>query len=214
MMAQVPSPVPRGRHAPPREVREGLQRERLFDAAADVFATQGYADASAEAISRAAGMSKATFYEHFANKRECMLQLVDHASELALRRLVKAAREAGDVPVERHRAGLRAFLGIVEAYPAAARTALVVSIGAGAEAQVKRDAILDRFAEVMFEETRLGVETRGGGERFVTMEDAFALVGAIAELVGRQLRTGRPAQINDLEPVVERLLSAVLIDPR
>ena len=44
--------VPRGRHAPPLEVRLSVQRRRLFEAAADVFARVGYADASAEAISR------------------------------------------------------------------------------------------------------------------------------------------------------------------
>ena len=52
--------VPRGRHAPPLEVRLRRQRGRLFEAAAIVFARSGYADASAEAISREAGMSKAT----------------------------------------------------------------------------------------------------------------------------------------------------------
>ena len=67
----------RGRHAPPPEVRLPLQRERLLRAAAREFAERGYAGASSESISRRAGMSKATFYEHFANKEECMLALFD-----------------------------------------------------------------------------------------------------------------------------------------
>jgi len=58
----------RGRHAPPPEVRLPLQRDRLLQAAAHEFARSGYAGASSESISRRAGMSKATFYEHFANK--------------------------------------------------------------------------------------------------------------------------------------------------
>src|SRR3954453_3144850 len=70
-----PQIVPRGRHAPPLEVRLTVQRRRLFEAAAAVFARVGYADASAEAIAREAGMSKATFYEHFANKEACILAL-------------------------------------------------------------------------------------------------------------------------------------------
>ena len=72
--------VPRGRHAPPLDVRLGVQRQRLFEAAATVFARVGYAEASAEAIGREAGMSKATFYEHFANKEECILALFDEAA--------------------------------------------------------------------------------------------------------------------------------------
>ena len=71
------APAARGRHAPPPEVRLPLQRERLLRAAAAEFAERGYAGASSESISRRAGMSKATFYEHFPNKEDCILALFD-----------------------------------------------------------------------------------------------------------------------------------------
>src|SRR4051794_1491204 len=102
--------VPRGRHAPPLEVRLERQRARVFAAAAAVFARHGFAEASAEAISREAGMSKATFYEHFSNKEECILALFDAAAtqiEVAL----AAAAAPGSSPEERVRRGVRAFLG-------------------------------------------------------------------------------------------------------
>ncbi len=92
--------VPRGRHAPPLEVRLGVQRTRLLEAAAQVFARMGYADASAEAISREAGMSKATFYEHFANKEECILGLFDWARDAILAAMAEAAG-ATDLPASR-----------------------------------------------------------------------------------------------------------------
>lgn len=212
-MADAPSRVPRGRHAPPREVREELQRQRLFEAAVKVFSEQGYADASAEAIARAAGMSKATFYEHFANKKACLLEIMDEAALLALEELVRAARDAGADPLQRHRAGLHAFLHLVAGQPAIGRTVLVVSVGAGEEALERRDAILEGFAQVMYDEAREGVEKRGGGQRFATVEDAFAVVGAMVELISRQLRTGRPARVEDLEPLIERLLLGILLDP-
>src|ERR671937_107896 len=118
-MAEQPDPqtVPRGRHAPPLEVRLSVQRRRLFHAAATVFARVGYAEASAEAISREAGMSKATFYEHFANKEECI------------------------------RANVVSFLEVLTQYPESAQTLLVEIIGAGPRAAERRDAILDAFAE-------------------------------------------------------------------
>ena len=103
--------VPRGRHAPPLEVRRELQRERLFAAAAQVFARVGYAEASAEAISREAGMSKATFYEHFDNKEECILALFDESATVVISAMREAADAAGDDPATRLRAGIRAFLG-------------------------------------------------------------------------------------------------------
>src|ERR687893_2026850 len=108
MSESAPS-VPRGRHAPPLEVRLERQRLRLFAAAAAVFARVGYAEASAEAISREAGMSKATFYEHFANKEECILALFD-AAAAQVREAVAASVATGGSPELRIRLGVRAFL--------------------------------------------------------------------------------------------------------
>src|SRR5204862_6253914 len=123
--------VPRGRHAPPLEVRLGVQRDRLLEAAAEVFARRGYAEASAEAISRAAGMSKATFYEHFANKEEAILALFDQAAEFVLTRMAEAAQSGPDDPQARVRAGLRAYVTAIAEHPAFAQTLLVEIIGAG-----------------------------------------------------------------------------------
>jgi len=75
-------PAARGRHAPPPEIRIPLQRERLLRAAAAEFAERGYAGASSESISRRAGMSKATFYEHFDNKEDCIIGLFEHAADV------------------------------------------------------------------------------------------------------------------------------------
>jgi AcrR family transcriptional regulator len=109
-------------------VRLEVQQRRLFESAAAVFSRLGYADASAEAISREAGMSKATFYEHFDNKEEC------------------AAK-------------------------------------------------------------------RGGGPAYASADDAFAIVGASFELISRQLRTGHPERVCDLQPLIERLILGLLSQP-
>ena len=122
--------VPRGRHAPPLEVRLEVQRTRLLEAAAEVFARSGYAEASAEAISREAGMSKATFYEHFANKEEAILALFDQATEVVLGRMAQATSSSPDLE-ERVRSRLHAFVQALAEYPAASQTLLVEIIGAG-----------------------------------------------------------------------------------
>src|SRR5829696_720305 len=144
--------VPRGRHAPPLEVRLGVQRTRLFEAAAAAFARAGYADASAESIAREAGMSKATFYEHFANKEECILALFDWASAMVLRAMAEAAAAAGDDPGARLQAGINAFLEQVATHPDESQTLLVEIIGAGPRAAERRDAILVAFADTLYAE--------------------------------------------------------------
>src|SRR5881392_973416 len=99
--------VPRGRHAPPLEVRLSVQRGRLLEAAAAEFARSGYAEASAESISREAGMSKATFYEHFANKEECILALFDVAAARTLAAMAEATGAAGTDSARRMQAGAK-----------------------------------------------------------------------------------------------------------
>src|SRR6186713_3127396 len=121
--------APRGRHAPPLEVRQDRQRRRLYAAAAAIFAGVGYADATAEAISRQAGMSKATFYEHFANKEECILALFDAAATEVLHRLAVATQAESPSYAEHVRLGIRALLQTLTRWPDAAQTLLVEIIG-------------------------------------------------------------------------------------
>ncbi|HEY2441266.1 MAG TPA: TetR/AcrR family transcriptional regulator [Solirubrobacteraceae bacterium] len=204
----------RGRHAPPPEVRLPLQRERLLRAAALEFAELGYAGASSESISRRAGMSKATFYEHFANKEECMLALFDLGAQLVQREMADAARQAptGDAR-ERMKAGTRAFLGALAQHPEFAQTLLVEIIGAGPRAAQRRDQVLQAFADVLDAENAEAAR-RGLIGRFRSPHDPFAVVGSITELVSRQVRLGVPEHVLDLAPVIDRLIFGLLDAPQ
>jgi AcrR family transcriptional regulator len=200
----------RGRHAPPPEVRLPLQRERLLQAAATEFAQVGYTGASSESISRRAGMSKATFYEHFANKEECIIALFDVAAAGLGRAMTDAVRElpAGE-PTQRVKAATRAFLTALADHPEYAQTLLVEIIGAGPNAARRRDEIVQRFAD------RLDAGNAAAAERkliarFASPYDAFAIVGAITELVSRQVRLGEPRDVLELAPVIDRLIDGVL----
>jgi AcrR family transcriptional regulator len=202
--------VPRGRHAPPLEVRLTVQRRRLFEAAADVFARVGYADASAEAISREAGMSKATFYEHFANKEECIIALFDEAATEVMRAMGEASDAEGyDSYEERVQAGVHAFLETLATYRTSAQTLLVQIIGAGPRAAARRDAILDAFADSLYRDN-LRAAPPYGAKTFASRDDAFAIIGASVELVSRSLRTGQPPDVLALEPVITRLMLGAL----
>jgi AcrR family transcriptional regulator len=53
-----------------RDEQKQLTRRRLIDGAVSVFEAKGYADATVEEIVAAAGVSRATFYLHFASKLE------------------------------------------------------------------------------------------------------------------------------------------------
>jgi AcrR family transcriptional regulator len=206
-----PSPAaPRGRHAPPLEVRQDRQRQRLFSAAASVFARSGYADASAEAIAREAGMSKATFYEHFDNKEDCIVALFDAAVGVldGAMRAAGEAQAASDLRT-RVQATVRAFLQVLSDYPDESQTLLVEIVGAGPRAMERRDRALDAVAEYIEELNREDAE-RGRSPRLASPLDAYAITGAVVELASRQIRTGVPGDIRELEPIVERLILGLL----
>jgi AcrR family transcriptional regulator len=210
LVAERTSAAPRGRHAPPLEVRQSQQRRRLFAAAAAVFARVGYGEATAEAIAREAGMSKATFYEHFANKEECIIALFDTAIEVILGAMRAAGdRELDSPPAVRVRVTAQAFLGALDQFPDEAQTLLVEIVGAGPRAMARRDRALDSVAQYIDELNRRDHE-RGAAPRFASPHDAFAIAGAVVELASRQIRTGRPANISELEPIVERFAMGLL----
>ncbi|MEA2180309.1 MAG: hypothetical protein QOG77_3606 [Solirubrobacteraceae bacterium] len=203
--------VPRGRHAPPLEVRQELQLQRLSEAAAAVFARMGYADATAEAIAREAGMSKATFYEHFGNKEECILGLFDRAMTRLIGAMQAVADEQTDItPTERYRRSIQALLQVVAEYPDHAQTLLVEMIGAGPRAADRRDSFLTAIAAYIEQRNAQDADA-GLAPRLASPDDAFAVVGGTLELASRQIRTGVPEDIRDLEPVIERLIRGVLI---
>ena len=57
------------------------KREQILDAAAELFAGQGYANTSLETVAIAAGVSKQTIYSHFASKQEVLREGVKRRCE-------------------------------------------------------------------------------------------------------------------------------------
>ena len=90
---------------------------------------------------------------------------------------------------ERMRAGTRAFLTTLAEHPEYAQTLLVEIIAAGPLAAQRRDQVLQAFADLLIRENAAAA-SRGLIARFASPHDAFAIVGAVAELISRQVRLG------------------------
>ncbi len=154
-------------------------------------------------------MSKATFYEHFANKEDCILALFDRAADDLGEAMIEGARQAGNDAIERMRAGTRAFLTSVSEHPDFAQTLLVEIIGAGPKPAKRRDQMVQEFADRLDAENAEAAR-RGLIARFASPYDAFAIVGGIIELLSRQVRLGEPEDVLELAPVVDRMITGVL----
>ena len=179
------APLPRGRNAAPREVVWESQRGRMLEAIAVAVSEKGYpATAVADVISRA-GVSRKTFYEHFANKQACFLEAYDAGVHVLLDTIDEAVAAAPDW-LRAVTDGLRAYLDTLAANPAFARTFLVEILAAGPQAIERRAAVHARFAELVAANHRAA--RRDLDELHAIPEHRFrACVGAIQELVTEHL---------------------------
>jgi AcrR family transcriptional regulator len=67
---------------PPRRQRRPQEKlARILASATTIFGEEGYARARIHSVCRAAGVSIGTFYDHFENKADLLLQVAEQASE-------------------------------------------------------------------------------------------------------------------------------------
>jgi AcrR family transcriptional regulator len=91
-MLSTMSPVKPPRTRPTRvEVRD-----RILDAASKVFAAEGFAGATIDAIGQAAGFTKGAVYSNFGSKDELFLALLDREFELRGEQIATALESDGD----------------------------------------------------------------------------------------------------------------------
>jgi AcrR family transcriptional regulator len=172
----------------PRDALPGSQRERLLDATEDLVADKGAAGATIEAIVKRAGVSSATFYEHYRDKEECFVAAFDRAVG-ELRAEVSEA-VSGDLPrEERLRAGLAALLAAIDAQPSRARLCLVEAQKGGLRVRARFDEELSRVAAELDDPL---------GE---------AIAGGLAWSLRERLELGGGGSVQDLLP---RMAEAVL----
>jgi AcrR family transcriptional regulator len=147
-----------------------------------------------------AGVSRKTFYEHFADKEECFLAAWDTGVQV-LFDAIMASRDRASDPIERMRAGLRAYLQTLAAEPAFARSFFIEVVAAGPSAEARRAEVHERFAELF---ATLHEQARQELPQLPVVPPAIprAAVGAINELVSDYVRAGRTAELPELEDTI------------
>jgi AcrR family transcriptional regulator len=96
-----------------QRLRPEVRRERLVEAATQIFAERGYEGARVEQIAEAADVSPGLLYRHFEGKQELYTEILQIANRELMSHLTQAA--APDQPTaERVRRGIDAFFTFVE----------------------------------------------------------------------------------------------------
>jgi AcrR family transcriptional regulator len=187
-----PEQLPAGRHGLTRRDVARSQRERILAAVAEAVAEEGYQGARVTDVIARAGVSRKTFYEHFADKEEAFLAAYDRA----LAQLMAITQEAFDGPEEwpdRAREALRAFLDALAADPARARMAIVEVLAAGPRALARREAAIRGF-------TYFVDAGRADAPRGLPSFTALAILGGINEILYAHLLRDAAADLPDLLP--------------
>lgn len=170
-------------------------RDRILVAMAEIVAKRGYQGTTIEHIVKRAGVSRATFYEHFENREDCLLAGFAEAEKELQRRVAKAT-EAGEWP-DRVRAALSAFLDYCTSEPALARTCLVEAVTAGPVAMERYERALTSFAPLFHE----GRDHRdGAGELPGDLEDM--IIGGVVWMVHQRLLRNEIDKLAGLLPTM------------
>lgn len=175
----------------------------MLDAVASAVAAKGYAATTVGDVVKGAGVSRKTFYEHFAGKEECFLEAWDTGVRIIFDAIARSQRGATG-PVERMRLGLRAYLRTLASEPDFARSFLIEVVAAGRRAEARRAQVHERFAELLATQHELARREQPDLPD-VPHAIARAAVGAVNELVSDHVRRGHTAELPDLEDTILHL---------
>jgi AcrR family transcriptional regulator len=208
--ATAPRSLPRGPHRLAREVVLASQRGRMIEAMVEAVAEKGYAATTVADVVAGAGVSRRTFYEHFSDKEDCFLAAYDAGVDILLGHLVEQAAAAGGLDWrERTRRGVRAYLDVLAAEPAFARTFLIEVVAAGPRALDRRAEVHGRFTELL--RTQLALAREDHPELPEVPDEVLAaIVGGVNEVVSGWVRDGRGERLPELEPTLTRIQLALL----
>ncbi len=186
-----PRGLPRGEHNLPRGFVAHNQRERIFDAVANLTAAKGYAALSLEEIVAEAAISLQTFYEHFENKEEAFLATFEmgHAKATAA---INRSLNLRLTWAQNVRLGVSALLEFLASEPSIARLACV-------DILIAYPHVTGRVNEANF--SYIELLDIGPDDTYPNMPPAVmreASVGGIFELLHDYILHGRTERVTEL----------------
>ena len=179
-------------------------RDRILQAALEIFAEKGYHRALVDDIVRASRTSKGAVYHHFPNKEALFLALVDEFSaRLAEAVAVAIGRAHGGLG--KVQAALTAGLETFARHRELARILLLESVSLGPAYQSKRLEVHERFASLIQAHLDDAV-AEGSIPPLDTRVATLAWLGAVNEVVIQWLYRGRPDLMTEAVPALTALL--------
>jgi AcrR family transcriptional regulator len=188
--------LPPGRHGLSREQVRESQRRRLTAAAAAALAERGYGRITLTGVSKGAGVSTATFYQHFDDLWDCLLAAYDEAAKEVCEAIERACIAAGGGREEQARTGIEAGLSTLAGAPPLAHLLSAEPPSQAPTLWAARRRLVARLAALLREVSG----SRGDGRR-----EARLAGGALA-LIASRARADGAGRLPELAPMLTMVL--------
>jgi AcrR family transcriptional regulator len=207
-MASIPEVLPRRPRTSVREELRASQRGRLICGIADAVAANGYAATTVADITHHAGVSRKTFYEHFADKEECFLAAYDHGAAAIYQAMVAAVDPAQGWE-QTLEAVFSTWLAFLESDLAFTRAYMIEFWAAGDGARERWKQRRDRTAGLL---RRLHEQVRQEDPSVVVASDTLiaAVVGGVNRVVISHVLSGAAEPLTSLAPELLRFIKMTL----
>jgi AcrR family transcriptional regulator len=166
--------------------RVGGQRQRMLKGMVSAANRDGYAAANVASVIEQAGVSRPTFYEHFANREECFLAAGAEVRDRLLESVQKAVQSSP--PAHAAARAIDALIAFSSSHPESARFLMSETLAGGPPTLDARDESVQAIASVL--ERAHG--RLAAGATLVEIPSAI-LIGASYRLLSSRLRRGERA---------------------
>lgn len=174
-------------------------RRRLLDGLAASIEERGYRETTVADVVRHARTSKRTFYDHFASKEQCFIELLNANNEQLVDTLRAAVDPAAPWQEQVHQA-VAAYVGTIESAPAITLSWIreLPALGEASRPMMRRGSA--RLAEAIVDLTT-GPGFRRASLAPLSPTAAVILVGGLRELTAQTVEDGTPVA-GMIEPAV------------
>lgn len=191
------------------EERAGQRRERLLQAALELFGTQGYSATSIEQLCSAASISTRSFYEEMSGREQLLVALADDIIGRAVAAALAEIDAADDLPIaERIARGVRVYLQITCRTPGSARVCYIEVVGVSDAVERWRAEWRTRFGALLQDEAERAVSS-GQARRRDYRLFAIAVIGAVNSLA-QELARREPESPLTLDDICDEISALVV----
>ncbi len=175
-------------------------RQRILEAAEQLFAEKGFHGTAMDEIVKTAKISKGGVYFHFPSKEKLFFAMLDRLAD-TLQHEVEQEISRRRGAVEKVQGALEIVLKNLARQRRLAQIILRQGYGLGPSFERKRLEIYSRFAQLIKEHLDQAI-AEGSIPPLDTEVTAYAWLGAINELITRWLYTGRPDPLKESLPAL------------